>query len=456
MRRCPKCGRTFDNDRQKFCTLDGTGLLDVEVLNEAESQRVEQGETIRIDSAGLNSAELNDEMTKIISREPPAQSLPSFDPYKTVVAESSSTSSAPPAPPTPPAAPPAAPTPPPAPPAAAPPTPPPVAATPPTPPPQENADLMRTMASVPPPPVHSASLPPPPPIQPAVAEPPAAQSQPQPPPQPPPMHAAAPRSKRSKIPLVLGILAVLFIFAIVAAGAGYWFVVRPMLAKRAALVNEPERPTETPTPRSTLGAATPTPKEVAEVPPYSPPANAVEFVNSKDNLDGKLAEHYVDFSFYYPENWVKDPKAGVPGASNFAKVERRLPPDFTQENFAVGWYSSAGSEEGDRAVFHTLAENLSDQFAKNFAEYRKVSEGPAKVGAYDGYEFRFESISRNTAKGDINIWGRVIFLPPVDGGKDGVTLLMLTTSLAPEVKSVKDVGVKGELPMMLESFRFGK
>jgi hypothetical protein len=444
MRRCPKCGRTFDNDRQKFCTLDGTGLLDVDVLNEAESQRVEQGETIRIDSAGLNSAELNDEMTKIISREPPAQSLPSFDPYKTAVSSS----------PTPPAAaPPAAAPTPPAPPVAAPPTPPVAPATPPS-PPEENPELMRTMASVPPPPVHSASLPPPPiqPIQPPVAEPPAAQPQPQ----PPPMHAAAPRQKRSKLPLVLGILAVLFIFAIVAAGAGYWFVVRPMLAKRAALVNEPEHPTETPTPRTTPGTATPTPKVVAEVPPYKPPADAVEFVNAKDNLDGKLAEHYVDFSFYYPERWQKDPKAGVPGASNFAKVERRLPPDFTQENFAVGWYSSAGSEEGDRATFPTLAKNLSDQFATNFADYRKVSEGPAKVGAYDGYEFRFESASRNTAKGDINIWGRVIFLPPVDGGKDGVTLLMLTTSLAPEVKGVKDVGVKGDLPMMLESFRFGK
>ena len=438
MRRCPKCGRTFDNDRQKFCTLDGTGLLDVDVLNEAESQRVEQGETIRIDSAGLNSAELNDEMTKIISREPPAQSLPSFDPYKTAVSAS----------PAPPAAPPAA-APPTPPPAAASPTPPPVAV--PPSPPQENPDLMRTMAAVPPPPVNSASLPAPP-IQPPVAEPPAAQPQPQ----PPPMHAAAPRPKRSKIPLVLGILAVLFIFVLVAAGAGYWFVVRPMLAKRAALVNEPEHPTETPTPRTRPATATPTPKQVAEVLPYQPPADAVEFVNSKDNLDGKLAEHYVDFSFYYPERWQKDPKAGVPGASNFAKVERRLPPDFTQENFAVGWYASAGSEEGDRATFPTIAKNLSDQFANNFADYRKVSEGPTKVGAYNGYEFRFESISRNTAKGDINIWGRVIFLPPVDGGKDGVTLLMLTTSLAPEVKSVKDVGVRGDLPMMLDSFRFGK
>src|ERR1041385_21130 len=264
MRRCPKCGRTFDSDKQKFCTLDGTGLLDVEVLNEAESQRVERGETIRIDSAGLNSAELNDEMTKIISREPPPQSIPNFDPYKTVVAESGSTSSAPPAPP---------------------------AAQPPIPP-----------------------APPPPP--------------------PPPLPAAAPRSKRSKVPLVLGILAVLFIFAIMAAGAGYWFVVRPMLAKRAALVNEPERPTEGPTPQATPEAERPTPKPTVEVPPYSPPAGAVEFVNSKDKLDGKLADHYVDFSFYYPQGWQKDPKAGVPGATNFAKVQRQLAPDAPHELFA--------------------------------------------------------------------------------------------------------------------------
>ena len=65
-------------------------------------------------------------------------------------------------------------------------------------------------------------------------------------------------------------------------------------------------------------------------------------------------------------------------------------------------------------------------------------------------------MSRSTAKGDLKLWGRVIFVPPVDSGKNGVTLLMLATSLAPELKTVNDVGVKGELPMMLQSFRFEK
>jgi hypothetical protein len=268
----------------------------------------------------------------------------------------------------------------------------------------------------------------------------------------------APAKKRSKLPLILGILFVLFLIGASGAAAGYFFVLKPMLDKKRIALLEP-RPEPTPVAVSTPDVVntkpeTPTPK--VEVPPYSPPANAVEFVNSKAKLDGKLAEHYVDFSFYYPKTWEKDPKAGVSGASNFAKVERRLPPDFTQENFAVGWYSSAGSAEGDRSVLPALAENLSKQFAKTFTEYKKVSEGMTKAGVYDGYEFRFESASRNTEHGDIKIWGRVIFVPPMDGSNNGVTLLMLTTSLAPELKSVDDVGVKGELPMMLASFRLGK
>jgi hypothetical protein len=197
-------------------------------------------------------------------------------------------------------------------------------------------------------------------------------------------------------------------------------------------------------------------KVAPEPPPYSPPADAVEFVNSKDHLDGQLAEHYVDFSFYYPNRWQKDPTAGKPGARNFAQVERRLPPDFTQENFAVAWNSSVGPVSENRALFHTLAQNLGVQFEKKFPDYRKVSEGETKVGVYDGYEFRFESLSPNTAKGDLKLWGRVVFLPPQDDSKNGVTLLMLATSLAPELKTVNDVGKKGELPMLLESFRIGK
>jgi hypothetical protein len=168
-----------------------------------------------------------------------------------------------------------------------------------------------------------------------------------------------------------------------------------------------------------------------------------------------LAEHYIDFSFYYPETWETDKKAGISGASNFVKVERRLPPDFTQENFAVGWYTSKGSFEADKPTFPRLVELLGTSLANNFPEYRKVSEGPTKVNSLDGYEFRFVSLSKGTEKGDLQVWGRVVFLPTgIEGHTAGATLIMLATSLAPELSGVEDVGVKGEMPVILESFRF--
>ena len=472
MKRCPNCNRTYANDAQKFCTKDGTSLV-------AVSAGLTQGETVRLDSAELGTTQFDPEVTKVIPRDTLPQPSGEFDPFKTIMAKPPDTTSdlsvttgdlmpasMPPQPspwatgssgPIEPPSPPSAPLPPP--PSA--PLPPPHSSAPLPQPPQGSGPInapsqplqnssddvgQLTMASFAPPPLAASR---PLPINAAVA---AATA-------PVPAHAPARTKAKSKLPLVLGILAVLLVLGLGGLGAAYWFVVRPMLEKSREARNDNTEPARQPTPTAANTpneTAPPKTENVKEVPPYSPPADAVQFVNSKARLDGKLAEHYVDFSFYYPKDWQKDPKAGVAGAVNFARVERRLPPDFTQENFAVGWYASAGSEEGDRAAFPGLAANLSSQYKKSFNEYRKVSEQSVKVGAYDGYEFRFESISRNTEHGDIKIWGRVIFLPPVNGGTSGVTLLMLATSLAPELKTVDDVGVKGGLPMMLDSFRFGK
>jgi len=237
----------------------------------------------------------------------------------------------------------------------------------------------------------------------------------------------------------------------------FFFVVKPKLDQMAAERNPPpERPPvvqttpETPTPAPTVEQQAPTPE-------FVPPPNTVEFKNSNANLDGKLAEHYLDFSFYYPKEWQRDPKTGVPGASSFVKVERSLPPNFPQENFGVGWYTSSGTFVGDLKNFPQRVEEFSAILAKAFPEYRKISEGPTKVNTMQGYEFRWEGLSKGSEKGDIHLWGRVIFLPTGnEGDTSGATLTMLSTSLAPELSGVEDVGEKGEAPVILDSFRFGK
>ena len=253
------------------------------------------------------------------------------------------------------------------------------------------------------------------------------------------------------------IIAGVLIFLLLSGGALaglFFFVIKPRLDQMAAERNPERRDVNvsTPTPVPSVEAPSPTPEDA-----FVPPSGTVQFVNSNEKLDGKLAEHYLDFSFYYPQSWVHDPKSGVAGATNFVKVDRTLPPDFTQENFAVGWYTSTGTFVGDLSSYPQRVTEFSNSLAKIIPDYKKVSDGPTKVNSMDAYEFRWQGLSKATERGDLQLWGRVIFLPTgKEGDTTGATLSMLCTSLAGELSSVEDVGEKGEAPVILESFRFGK
>lgn len=421
MKSCPKCNRTFPDEGQKFCTFDG-GLL-------IAPQTFDPNATIRATSADLTPAsekstsrELTDPNATIMESYPATIALPRH----TTGPTSTPKNTADIAPPQPPATPPAAP---------------------PPPPPALAATIATTVPPPPPPPVSESS---------------AVQTAPSAPlPAGPAGMPAAPPAKKSRMPLIIaGVLLLLLLGGGVLAGV-FFFVVKPRLDQMAG---NKTVPAATPVPANTNSTANvnaqPSPTQQPSPSPqdtFVAPPNTVEFANSKDKLDGRLAEHYFDFSFYYQKNWQSDPKAGVPGASNFVKVERSIPPDFTQENFAVGWYTSSGTFIGDLPSYPKRVEELSAALAKNIPEYKKISEGPTKVNSMQGYEFRWEGFSRGTEKGDLHLWGRVIFLPTgKEGDTTGATLTMLTTSLAPELSSIEDVGDKGEAPVILESFRFGK
>ncbi|MEO6909010.1 MAG: hypothetical protein ABI210_14090 [Abditibacteriaceae bacterium] len=184
------------------------------------------------------------------------------------------------------------------------------------------------------------------------------------------------------------------------------------------------------------------------------------FINSPDGLTGALKENYVDFQFDYPKSWVMDPASSQDGASNFVRVERRIADKggkFTQENFAVGYFHGTGTASGDKALMPKVAKGLEEKFAQNFDNYKFISDGPAKLGSYSGYEFRFESIIKDTPHGTVTLWGRTILLPnPKASEKNGVSIVIMGSNLVPEIKSAADVGVKGQLPVILKSFKMGK
>jgi hypothetical protein len=186
----------------------------------------------------------------------------------------------------------------------------------------------------------------------------------------------------------------------------------------------------------------------ANAPAPTRSANTKQYVNTREGRTGKLSENFVDFSFYYPHNWVLDEDP----APNFVRVERKLTDDgsnSTQENFAVGWVSATGTAL-DKQLMPKLAAQFNTQFASQFPNYKKMSEGETKIGPYEGYEFRFTA-----RQNDVDFWGRVAILPPPSGQTKGVALMMIASDRAPELSGVEDVGEKGELPIVLDSFRFG-
>lgn len=392
MQACSKCGRTYQDDKQKFCTFDG-GRLEL----------------------ASDSAPTVMDLNKTIQTPPPpgpGQTAPIAPPP---VPDLNRT----------------------------------IAGGPPTPTSEFQTHATgptHAPTSAPLQPPHSAPLPPAQP--PSAPLPPAAAAAPAP-------SVAQPEKKSSKLPLILGIAGVLLLLGLGAGGVLVWFLTSRSEKSTPSTVvntNTGDRGNTNTGGNGNTASANTSPSATATAPP-----NSNQFVSTRNNLNSLLAQHYMDFSFYYPRTWELDPKAGGEGSTNFVKVERRLPPDFTQENFAVGYYESNGTVEADRPIFTSLVKSLDSKFSASFPEYKKISQGETKINSIDGYEFHFQSVSRGTEKGDITIWGRVVFLPPgSDGDKRGLTLLMLATSIAPELKSIEDVGVRGELPMILNSFKLGQ
>lgn len=209
---------------------------------------------------------------------------------------------------------------------------------------------------------------------------------------------------------------------------------------------------------ATNSVATPLP-----VPKDLKPTNPddVIFMNSPQGLSGKLKENYVDFWFEYPKTWNLKSTGDSPDDKNFVKVEREIADQskgrFTVENFAVGYFKSSGNDTKDALQMPLLIKKLSAQYAKGFPNYKKMSEGDTKIGQYHGRQFLFKAQKTDTSRGPITMWGRIVLLPnPKTGDNHGVALVMLASSLSKDVKDVHDVGVKGELPIILKSFKMNR
>jgi hypothetical protein len=173
------------------------------------------------------------------------------------------------------------------------------------------------------------------------------------------------------------------------------------------------------------------------------------YVNIKGNLPAGLQPNFVGFSFDYPKSFELQPQSEV----NFVKVEKYAAAGKgnTAENFAVGYAWFTPPDANSDALYDKLLDDLGKQLAGNFHNYTELKRQPETVGGVSSRAALFQADFNDAAK--TMIWGKTIVVHP-PGKKNGVTILILGTSLGRDVRRADDLGVKGDTAEILRSFTF--
>lgn len=210
-------------------------------------------------------------------------------------------------------------------------------------------------------------------------------------------------------------------------------------------------------------ATNPAPKAVVEteMPPLPrnipQPPNTNFYQNTKQNLKGDLIRNFVGFNLYYPKDWtVNGPQESstASGRGKFLDISRLTSEGRLKEQMLVSYYSSKGTYKEDAAKFPQFVKETNETLKKILPGYVMVSEGETKInGEWRAYEVKFHGSGKSESGEQISVWGRRLFIPASRPGvRNGFEITMLATSAADEVKSVNDIGVKGELASILYSF----
>jgi serine/threonine protein kinase len=198
-----------------------------------------------------------------------------------------------------------------------------------------------------------------------------------------------------------------------------------------------------------------------EVPPLPrsipQPPNTSFYQNTKQNLKGDLLLNFVGFTVYYPKDWkVNGPQVreNVNSRGKFLDISRENADGMLKEQMLISYYPSRGTYKDDADKFPQLVKEANETLKKLLPGYEPISEGETRVnGEWKAYELKFRAGGRSSSGDNMMVWGRRIFIPAARPGvRAGFEITLLATSFSDEVKSVDDVGTKGELAKILYTF----
>jgi serine/threonine protein kinase len=253
-------------------------------------------------------------------------------------------------------------------------------------------------------------------------------------------------SSRSRMIAAIGIPALALLAAL-----GFYLIYTPVPQPPSANANSLTNGVNANPNLATSNEVPPLPRSIQQ------PPNSSYYQNTKPNLKGDLLLNYVGFSLFYPNDWkVNGPQPGANAniRGKFLDISRETPDGRMQEQMLISYYPSKGTFHEDADRFPQMVKETNETLAKLLPNYQMISEGEYSLnGGWRTYEVKFQGSGTSPTGEKLIVWGRRLFIPAARPGvRNGFEITMLATSLAPDVKSVDDVGQKGELAGVLATF----
>jgi hypothetical protein len=194
-------------------------------------------------------------------------------------------------------------------------------------------------------------------------------------------------------------------------------------------------------PSNTAAAAPPAAAQPAPAPPG--PVSTVHYVNSVSAMQNlQLAGNLAFFSFDYPSTWRVDPMSGNQA---FIAVQRFNGPDAI-ESFMVLPLPATVTDQ--QTMYQALTE-WETKLSSN-PTYRRIDESQTTFSGAQALQLRF-TLSSSTGR---LRYSRIIIVPGMAGGS-GMMVMMFADDGLSDVHSIDELGVKGQLPTILNSFKLG-
>jgi hypothetical protein len=173
------------------------------------------------------------------------------------------------------------------------------------------------------------------------------------------------------------------------------------------------------------------------------------FVSERDAVPAGLKDKFVPFAFHYPDTF-----AAVSDENAFIRIEKQEG-GAALASFAVSPVTIPSPKAEGATFYPAMMKEMSKWLGSRASGYEELSQKAASFKSphhyYDGWDMHWQS-HETAAPGNVDFYGRVLFLRE-SKMSPGVMITMIARASDPAITRADDVGERGDLALILQSFR---